>query len=400
MQIPIGATGVPTLSANQIRTYGAGTFRLDGYENPKGCPRQYRKRYVEHVRPPQQTSMNLSYGSAVHAALALMEEEAIGPDEALSRVWPADLDLESFREAVGDLEKYLARGGPMNLYATIANELDLSAVLYEDEEFGPIAYRGIVDWLGIDTEDEGLLHVVDYKTNRFPPSNDAVRGDVQLKGYDWLVRQNQGRFGFEGGVRTTVHLDAIKYRDVAVQWTQAEIDEWQDWTVAIARRILRDGDGAPVLNAGCNWCPVRHDCPTFISLPNIGRGLLQEREVGKSLEEQARWEKEARLVKGLLDTAIKDVARRRSEALLAEGPIRIDDVEYFDEPGWVTDIDLDRLERVLGRNRFLRMVSTSKTAIDEATKTDEPETRVAAMACISSVPSGRAVKQRKVRGDG
>src|SRR4051794_1231366 len=181
MQIPLH-DGVPTLSASQIRTYGAGSFRLDGYENPKGCPRQYRKKYVERVRPFEQTSMPLSYGTAIHQALQVMENEAVGPHEALERVWPADLDMTSWAEAVKDLDAYLERGGPMNLYATIANEIELSAVLYVDEEFGPVAYRGFIDWLGIDTEDPGLLHVVDYKTNRFPPSNDAVAGDVQLKG--------------------------------------------------------------------------------------------------------------------------------------------------------------------------------------------------------------------------
>ena len=74
------------------------------------------------------------------------------------------------------------------------DHLDLDALLYIDEDFGPIYLRGKLYWIGVDPETPGVVHVVDWKTNRTPPSDDSVRGDVQLPAYHWLVRENAERF--------------------------------------------------------------------------------------------------------------------------------------------------------------------------------------------------------------
>lgn len=188
MMIPPGPTGTdaenyPTLYPSRLRRYGA----APEHDRFRGCPAQYRAVYVtcacghdrDHHLPscadcdcdrwrssvPKIVQPNnpAEFGGAVHAALFHMEEHAVGPEEALQHVWSEHLDVEAFTEATELLNKYLTRGGPMTRYSTLAVEIELTALLYEDEDFGPVYFSGVIDWLGLDINEAQVVHHVDYK---------------------------------------------------------------------------------------------------------------------------------------------------------------------------------------------------------------------------------------------
>ena len=164
MLIPLGppespAAGYPTLYPTRLRAYGA----APPFDEVRGCPALYKARYVDNeiVRIAEHGSP-LEFGGAVHEALFHMEQHAVGPDEALRETWPAALGLDRWAEAVDLLEHYLERGGPMARYATLAVEVELFAELYVDDDFGPIWFGGIIDWLGVDTNlTDGTCHQVE-----------------------------------------------------------------------------------------------------------------------------------------------------------------------------------------------------------------------------------------------
>ena len=175
MQIPKGPNGHPTVSATQLRTYGAGGFLLDQQEQEQGCPRLYKAKYIEKRVPKTDRAYPLVYGAFVHDALFLMEEEDVTPDEALERACPVDGDPARFAVARKDLTAYLERGAsPVDRFATIAVETELTALLFVDDEYGPIYWRGFLDWLGLDPDLPNTLHFVDYKTDRTPPRVERV----------------------------------------------------------------------------------------------------------------------------------------------------------------------------------------------------------------------------------
>ena len=220
MMIPTGpvgtdAEGYPTLYPSRLRRYGA----APEHDRFRGCPAQYRAVYVtcacghdrqDHDGPggacggdvpmdgcaegctkwrssvPKIVQPNnpAEFGGAVHAALFHMEEHACGPEEALQHVWSEHLDVEAFTEATELLNKYLTRGGPMTRYSTLAVEIELTAVLYEDEDFGPVYFAGVIDWLGLDINESQIVHHVDYKglaldTLLPTPTGWAKMGEVQ-----------------------------------------------------------------------------------------------------------------------------------------------------------------------------------------------------------------------------
>lgn len=397
MQIPVGSSGFPTVSVNQIRTYGAGGFRLIGLEDPRGCPRLYKAKYVERrVREEEtQKSPALRYGGVIHEALFLMEEEGIPPEEALERVWPIDMDQSFWSEAREDLEAYISRGAtPRDRFATLAVELDAECELYVDEEFGPIWFRGILDLIALDPDQPSVLHVVDYKTNRTPPKVEDVKADVQMRAYAWLaLRIARERFGIDNPT-VVVHLDAVKWREYEVHFTHEHLEDWYSWFVAVVRTILRDEEAKPRLHDDCAYCPVRHDCPAFEQLPDTARTLG---DVIGELEDpvsRLQWRDAANKVRLLLDKAVKAIDAEISEQVRRDGVVTIGDTSFVLEPSWINEIDLQSLHRALG-DRFYDLVTTSKTKIEEATKGWPVTRRADILASIRRVPSGTTVSRKE-----
>lgn len=176
------AAGFPTLFPSRLRAYGAGPE----HDRFLGCPAQYRAKYVEQsIHELPQPGGPREFGSALHEALFHMEQEMTGPEDALRAVWKPHIPLERWDEAVALLNGYLDRGGPMAKYGTLAVEIPLFAVLYEDEDFGPIYFGGIIDWLGLDVQQAQVVHLSDYKglaldTLMPTPTGWVKMGEVQV----------------------------------------------------------------------------------------------------------------------------------------------------------------------------------------------------------------------------
>lgn len=358
-------------STSQFRTYGAtDTVRL-GWEADRGCPSLYKARYVDKVKKAERTSMPLEYGSMFHEVLHKMERYTMGPEEALAKSWRPSLPESMFREAVHDLAKYMERGGPMALHGTLEVELSLEAKLYDDHKFGPVYFMGIVDWLGVDSGSDRILHVVDYKTNRTPPKVDDLAGDVQLKAYAWLVRENYRKW-MKSKPLIVVHLDAVKFHDVSVRYSDEELDEWQAWAEAVARTILRDDKGLPQLNEGCAWCPIRNDCKVMIDLPKVGQ-TIAEQEFGQSADEMWRWRQQAAQVRKVLDGRMKEVDATLEQAVYEQGGLlEFGDQLWKVDQEWVNTVDVRGLYERIGDALF-DLVKPSKTAVERWRKRNAPD---------------------------
>lgn len=395
MKIPTGPSGFPTVSPSQLRVYGAGGFELEEQEEDRGCPRQYKARYVDRS-VPETFSEILAYGSLIHDCLYRMERDSIGPEEALERCFPPHLDPKYWREAMDDLDQYLLRGGPGNLYMTLDVEQELDAELYVDEDFGPIHIRGIVDHLAVDPDDDGLIHLTDYKTNRRPATVEQVRGDSQLKAYHFLVMKNWARYSATGFPRIVTHLDLVKWNDVAVRYSPSDIEAWRSWAIAVVRKILRDEQALPMLNPGCGHCPVKDDCPVFQQLPQLGLELVDG--VPEDADALALWMTEANKVRLLLEKSIKEIRERFEGEALRHGEVTAGGTRWFREPNWVNQVDMRVLHRAMGDD-FYEVAKASKTAIEKYTKDWDTHAKIAVGQALSRVPSGDKVSTEKAGGN-
>lgn len=394
MKVPTDEEGRPRFSISSFRTYGAGEIPIPGQERSKGCPLQFWHKYDQKDLPPETRSEDLEFGSILHRALEIMESEDVGPEEALERAWSPFMPEKMWSDVLAVLNKYIERGGPITRMATIASELDVSALLYEDEDFGPVMFRSILDYVGLDPDDHGLLHIVDFKSNRVRPTLEQVRSDLQMKSQDWIVRQLWDRWLPGRPPRTVVHMDALRHGDVAVRFTPDEIAEFHGWAIAIARKILRDEDHKPVLNDGCTWCPVKHTCPEFSKLPGVARSIALRR-TGQTPEELWRHLNLLKRAKKLVDGQVKEINALLEREAQLRGGLEFSGQVWKAETNWETEADMLRLHELLG-TAFYDAVSVSKTSVERATAHLPAAVRAQALACLRRVPSGQKIgKQSK-----
>ena len=384
------------LHNRHLATYGAGAVELEPGVDEPGCPRLYRKRYVEK-QVPELRSMELSYGSAVHEALYRMEEETIPAQQALRESWDAGLGEERFHEALTDLRDMIDRGGALTMVHTVAVEQHLHMPLYEDEDFGPIRFGGILDLIGVDStlsEPVPNLLVVDYKSDRSPWSYADARAWRQGKGYGLLLRHNAAKYmpGIEH-VNIIAIVEALKWYALPVEYSDEMLDEYQEWLISIARTILRDDKGAAKLNRACHYCSVKDDCPAWRQLPGQGTTVL-ERLKTVDLATRVGMMTKAKDIVSKLNSQIKEIDAALRDRVDADGSFVVGDVEWFFDDVETTDIDVRLVQKVLG-DQMWEIASVTKGKIEDLMK-EKPELYADLSRCLRKVPGGRKLKTRPV----
>lgn len=395
MNIPDGPNGHPTLSASQFRTYGTGGFLLEFNEETKGCPRKYKAKYVDKVKMVEEFSYPLVYGGMFHHVMFLMDEKGLNPEEAMEEAFDPSYPQEMWTELRADMENYMSRGSsPSDRFATMAVEKELTALLYEDEEFGPIYYRGFLDWIGVDMDYQTVIHLVDYKTNRSPARKADLLGDVQLRGYHWLALQNAGQFVQVSNPRVVTHLDVVKFNDVEVAYNATEIEDWHSWAVATARKMLRDTEFLPILNSMCSTCPIRDLCPAFQAMPDTAQTMVEELKGLEDPLKRLEWRDRANSLRLNLDKSVKAIdAQFKKQA--ETGPVRVGGVQFVKESEFAVVADKERLQELLGE-QFLDVISVGKGAVEALVKGWEPSARAQVLACFKRDLVGTKVIRKDV----
>lgn len=351
MRIPNGE-----LHHRHINTYGSGGVELTG-DPISGCPLLYKRRYVDRDIPDL-VKPELSYGSAIHRALYLMEEDNVPPEDAIQQAWDTVLPLERWEEALIDMRRIVERGGPLTTLHTLAVEQELTMPLYDDPEFGPIRYGGILDVIAVDggAFDEPIptLYLQDYKTDRGVPTRRQVENWPQGKGYALLLRANAGLwFPDAERVKIVGIYDAVKRYPITLEYTDSQLDEFQSWAIAVSRLILRDETAEPKLNPGCTWCPVRQDCPAWNGLPGDAETLLDRLSKGK-LEFRFKQMDAARTMITRLEKMVADTKAAVIEKIKAEGPWTVGVDTWVVKRGNRREIvDMKRVHEIMGDDFYL-----------------------------------------------
>jgi putative RecB family exonuclease len=233
--------------------------RIDLYGT---CPRSFRYRYVDRL--PSKPSPHLSFGSSVHAALEEFHDRTLPerPDvdallAALYDHWdragfaqlPRDEQLRFYRHAQDVLRRYHARGS-LEGRRVVATEAWFEV---------PFAYEAVV--VGsidrVDVDDDGALHVVDYKTNRRARSRTDVAGSLQLALYALACQHLYGQ------LPASVALDfVVPGVTVAVDLDELDLDAARTAVLDTAAAI-REARFPTTPNRLCDWCDHRAVCPAW-----------------------------------------------------------------------------------------------------------------------------------------
>ena len=176
------------------------------------CSLKYQFMYVE-ARPPERTSIALSFGGALHTALeryyrSLKDNNYIEPLSVLEELFEDCISLELdhteipvlFKKETPDRESTITMGKALlkafyeniDLFGTeiVAVELPLSARLYTDSgEPTDLKLIGVIDL--VLRSMEGELTTVDHKSAAKPYAQSTVDSNLQLSAYSYLLAANK-----------------------------------------------------------------------------------------------------------------------------------------------------------------------------------------------------------------
>jgi putative RecB family exonuclease len=267
--------------------------RVDTFER---CPRRFRYQYVDGL--PQAPAPQLSFGSSVHAALEWLydRKHPVLPsrDELLQALFDAwdttgyseverDEQLRAYEHARAVLSAFHSRVEREGFRLPAATEAWFELPIGED-----IAVVGSIDRLDVD--DDGTMHVIDYKTNRKARTRAQVRDSLQLAIYALATRE------LYGDLPATVGLDfVVPGVVVRVPVEELRLDTVPGRLEAVARRI-RAGEDTPTPHRLCDWCDFRSICPAWTGAEDssdassevLGRAVLERDRLRRSVVRDAR----------------------------------------------------------------------------------------------------------------
>ncbi len=232
--------------------------RIDTYQQ---CSLRFRYRYVDQL--PGKTATYLSFGTSVHSALELFHERTLfgmpSEEDLLSFLfdhWDSsgyakvsrERQLDDYRRAQTVLQRYHRRVA--DSYRPAADTEKWFELPVGDEAM----VVGSID--RVDVDDDGDLHVVDYKTGKLR-DREKVRGSLQLAIYALACEHLYGR------LPASVALDYV-VADVEVRVPVAELD--LDGARAAVRDTAREilaESFEPTPTRLCDWCDHQSVCPAW-----------------------------------------------------------------------------------------------------------------------------------------
>ncbi len=247
--------------------------RVDTYER---CPLLFKFRYIDKL--PSSPSPDLSWGSAIHAALEVWWSQKLPkppPVEVLYRAlydhWEdagfSEMDRERKLEWYRHARDVLARHHEM--YSTDYRPAVACEQWFELDIGDSVAVRGSIDHVARTAS--GGLGIVDWKTNRRARSRRDVANSLQLAIYTLAARELWGR------EPEWVALDfVVPGLRVIVERPEIDVDGALQRIRAVAGKV-RDELFSASPSPLCDWCDYRGLCPAFEGDgPDVpGRALVE-----------------------------------------------------------------------------------------------------------------------------
>jgi hypothetical protein len=243
-----------------------------------------------------------------------------------------------------------------------------------------------------------VIHSVDYKTNRAPSNRASLLGDVQLRSYHWLIMMCAEELWGMRPARVVTHLDEVKFNDIDVAYSAADIDDWHSWAVAMARKILRDEEHEAILNPYCPSCPIRETCPAFLGMPTLAAeldGVIKSPAGLQDPVKKLEWRDRANAMRLILEKSVKAIDAEFKGLAEAQGILQVAGQEWKKAADYKDVLDVRRLADLLG-DQFWEIAGASKTSVEALTKGWDPSKKAQVMACFRRELVGTKIVRKDI----
>jgi len=262
------------------------------------CPQKYKFQEIDRIRVPK--SREAIFGSLVHNTLKFMFKrdplfptldevvdhfrehwpsrevlDAEGKHDPLRRSWTEFEEKAYFEEGVRMLKKFYEKNAPWNFtIVDLESRFEISLI---DEETGEThILAGIMD--RIDKRPDGTYEIIDYKTSKRMPSQEALAENLQLSLYSLGLQRRWPHIKPED---IQLSLYFLKHEEKLTTKSTEEITEKTKSHILktiseIQERMKADKEFEPMPSPLCDWCGFRPLCPAWSHLYKKGEAGIQD----------------------------------------------------------------------------------------------------------------------------
>ncbi|HEY4497477.1 MAG TPA: PD-(D/E)XK nuclease family protein [Candidatus Paceibacterota bacterium] len=262
------------------------------------CPQKFKFQVIDRIRAPK--SKEAAFGTAVHGALAFMfSHDPLFPtiDEICNRfssTWtgaaeniePAldDALWKTYEESGVALIKNFYKKNPPWILPVVDTESRFEVALQGPKNHQTHVIAGIID--RIDKVEDGVYEIIDYKTARKLPSQEAVDHDLQLSLYHMAI---QHRWPHLAPENIALSLYFLKHNEkITTHRTQQDMEHTKERVLDaiedIEQRIFQN-NFSPTPSALCEYCSYKPLCPAWKHLFVKDKTVPDEAQLQQALQE-------------------------------------------------------------------------------------------------------------------
>jgi RecB family exonuclease len=312
-------------------------------ETFKRCPLKFKFQYIDKIRTPK--SKDALFGTLLHSALKILHEPGlIVPTEEdilkfISDKWDASIyssEQEStlnFAQAIKIMKDYYAKNYPSQ-FTVLALETMFEVPLQIGAEKHLLT--GKID--RVDKNENGLLEVIDYKTSKKMPSQEAVDKDLQLAVYHLGVANRWPTLtGEDRPLKTSLYFlkHGEKLSSTRTSENLAATRESITKDFELIDKAFKGSKFSPTPNALCDWCEFQRNCPFFKHKFKEEKIFFNDQDIKALIGEYTKLNDEV----DERDKRLKEIKTEMSKFMDQEGLERL-----FGEDGYITRQAIQRFK--------------------------------------------------------
>jgi putative RecB family exonuclease len=321
------------------------------------CPQKFKFEALEKIRAPK--SREAIFGTLVHSALKFMfsrdplfptideviayfrerfpareilnQEAAADP---LKRPWSEE-DTEAYiEEGIRMLKRFYEKNAPWNY--TVADLESRFEVVLADEKTGQQhVLAGVID--RIDKTPEGKYEIIDYKTSKRMPSQEALDKNLQLSLYSLGLQKRWPHLNAED-IKLSLYF--LKHEEKLSTKASPETTEKTKNHILkvineIQERLRQRKEFEPMPGPLCNWCPYRPMCPAWKHLYKRDEKNDKRQGIEDAIKEYLEIKKTAQEK----EMRLAELQKQIKEYMAQEGLTRV-----FGETGVISQKTVQRYE--------------------------------------------------------
>lgn len=322
------------------------------------CPQKYKFQEIDRIRAPK--GKEAIFGSLIHDALKFTfkrdplfptPDEVIGyfrehwpsceafaaesKNDPLKRSWTEEEEKVYFEEGVRMLKKFYEKNAPWN-FMVVDLESRFEVALVDDKTGETHILAGIID--RIDKLPDGTYEIIDYKTSKRMPSQEALARDLQLSLYSLGLQKRWPHLAPEH-IKLSLYFlkHGEKLSTAATPETTERTKSHILNTIAEIQEYTRSGkEFEPMPNALCDWCGFRPMCPAWKHLYGKNDKLqMTNDELNAAIKEYF----EIKKIHQKNEERLKELQRQIKEYMQKENLTRI-----FGDEGVISKKTIQRYE--------------------------------------------------------